>query len=302
MAVVLKSTITPSRSEAVVSIGADGSVVVSTSAVEMGQGSAATMAELAAGQLQVPAEDVQVARTDTASTPYDKVTSSSRTTSAVGIAVERACQDVCRQLGELQRGAPAPARAGRRPDWGAVVRAAGLTEVVGHGVYESAPGAGELDPDTSQGMVTDHWHQGAVTVEVEVDTDTGRVEVVAAHGASYAGRVVDPLRARKQTEGGMIFGLGPALFEELRYDGGEPATTTLSDYEIPSILDVPVRIGSTVLQSSGASGPHGLGENTVPPMAPAVANAVAAACGARVRDLPLTAEKVLRALHDRWEL
>lgn len=307
MAVVLKSTITPSRSEAVVTVGADGHVVVSTSAVEMGQGSAATMAELAARQLQVPPGDVHVAATDTAHTPYDKVTSSSRTTFAVGIAVERACQDICRQLDELQRSATtAPAHrttrgcsTDRQPDWGAVLRDAGLTEVSGNGVYESAPEAGQLDPETSQGRVTDHWHQGAVAVEVEVDTETGRVEVLGAHGASYAGRVVDALRARKQTEGGMVFGLGSALFEEMRYDNGEPATTTLSDYEIPSILDVPVRIGSTVLQATHASDPHGLGENTVPPMAPAIANAVAAATGARIRDLPLTAEKVLYALHEQ---
>ncbi|MGH3662061.1 MAG: molybdopterin cofactor-binding domain-containing protein, partial [Micromonosporaceae bacterium] len=95
-----------------------------------------------------------------------------------------------------------------------------------------------------------------------------------------------------------VFGLGQALMEELRYDSGEPMDTNLSDYQIPSIMDAPY-VTSTVLENSRPDAePHGIGESTVPPMAPAIANAVCAATGARVRDLPLTAEKLLRALRE----
>lgn len=296
VAVVLKSIITPSRSEATVSIAPDGEIVVRATAVEMGQGAAASVAELTACSLGVPVERVRVALVDTASTPYDKVTSSSRTTYTVGIAVQRACDDLCRRLRPLVPDLLADgADLGTVSEWAAIARAAGDRLPVGEGVFESPAGAGDLDDDT-QGIATDHWHQGAVAVEVEVDTETGRVEVLAAHGASYAGRVVDPLRAKKQTQGGMIFGLGSALLEDLRYDEGQPVTN-LSDYEIPSIVDAPVVLGSTVLESDDPHAhPAGIGENTVPPMAPAIGNAVTAATGVRIYDLPITSEKVLRAL------
>lgn len=276
VAVVLKTTRTPSRSEAFVELGADGGVTVRTSSVEMGQGSARSLAELAAARLGLPAEEVAVSLPDTTWTPFDQTTSSSRTTFAMGLAVERAADDLCRQIKELPAGA----------------------ELVGHGVYETPPGAGELDPETSQGNASVHFHQGAVGVEVEVDVETGRITVCRAHGAVYAGRVVDELRAAKQAEGGLVFGLGQALMEEVRFDSGEPLDTDLSNYQIPSILDAPA-ITSSVLSDPGTDAePHGIGESTVPPAAPAIANAVHAATGVRIRALPVTAEKVLRALRE----
>jgi CO/xanthine dehydrogenase Mo-binding subunit len=141
------------------------------------------------------------------------------------------------------------------------------------------------------------WHQGAVAVEIEVDTHTGRVRVLRAHGCSYAGRAIDRERIRKQTEGGMIFGMGQALMEEIVYDGGELSNGNFSDYQLPSILDAPVEITSTIVcDDDPQAAPHGVGENTVPPMAPAIGNAIFAATGTRVRELPLTAERVWRAI------
>ncbi|HVT66217.1 MAG TPA: molybdopterin cofactor-binding domain-containing protein, partial [Trebonia sp.] len=247
---------------------------------------------------------------DTDVTPFDTTSSSSRTTFALGTAVERACGDLLAQLAGIADRYPEPA-AGQAPgqpgadadaalSWKRLLAAAGIDRVSGHGSYASPPGAGKLDPDTSQGSASDHWHQGGVGVEVEVDTETGKVRVLRAHGASYAGRLVDPARAARQTTGGMVFGLGQALMEHLGYDAGQPVATTLSDYQLPSIRDVPPRIGATVLRSPDPDAePHGLGENTVPPMAPALANAIFDATGARIRDLPVTPEKVLRALREQ---
>jgi CO/xanthine dehydrogenase Mo-binding subunit len=312
VAVVLKSTRTPSRSEAHVVLDATGRVTVRTSSVEMGQGTHASMAELAAARLRMSADDVFVSMVDTHRTPFDTTTSSSRSTLTMGTAVELAVDDLRRRIDELAA-ARHPGVALTHAD-GAVTVAgpepvvlryedllgdAGLDELVGTGCYQSPPGAGEMDPETTQGSHTVSWHQGAVAVEVEVDVETGRVRVLRAHGASYAGRAVDGRRIRKQTEGGMIFGLGQALMEEVVYDDGQMTNPNLSDYQLPSILDAPEAIGSTVLTDPDpAAHPHGVGENTVPPMAPAVANAIWAATGVRGRDLPLTPERVLRAIHE----
>jgi len=307
VALVMKTTRTPSRSEAIVTLGADGQVTVRASAGEMGQGAAASLAELAGRRLGIEAGRVAVSVADTATTPFDTTSSSSRTTFAIGTSVERACKDLLARLAGIAdrypelppgEGPPEPAAgADACLAWKRLLAAAGIDSVSGHGGYASPPGAGKLDPDTLQGAASDHWHQGAVGVEVEVDTETGKVEVLRAHGASYGGRVVDPVRVRKQTTGGMVFGLGQALMEDLCYDAGQPAATTLSDYQIPSFLDVPPVIGATILASPDPEAePHGVGENTVPPMAPAVANAIFDATGARVRDLPITPERVLRAL------
>ena len=141
-----------------------------------------------------------------------------------------------------------------------------------------------------------------MAVEVEVDLRTGRTQVLRAHGNSYAGRIINAVRCKKQLEGGLIFGIGQALMEEVLFDGGELANANLSDYQLPSILDAPLRISSTAIPADHADAdPHGLGENTVPPLAPAIANAIFAATGARVRDLPLTAERVLQAINARNE-
>lgn len=307
VALVLKTTRTPSRSEATVILDQDGQITVCASAGEMGQGAAASLAELAARSLGIEAARVAVAVADTASTPFDTTSSSSRTTFALGTSVERACQDLLAQMARLAARYPdtgdgtakTAQGTGAGWSWKRLLAEAGVGSVSGHGGYVSPSGSGELDPDTCQGPASDHWHQGAVSVEVEVDTETGKVTVLGAHGASYAGRLVDPARARKQTTGGMVFGLGQALMEDLRYDAGQPVATTLSDYQVPSALDVPPLMVATVLRSPDPEAePHGVGENTVPPMAPALANAIFDATGARIRELPVTPERVLRALRE----
>ena len=98
----------------------------------------------------------------------------------------------------------------------------------------------------------------------------------------------------------MIFGMGQALMEEVIFDSGELSNSNFSEYQLPSILDAPVTISSSIISDPDPeSWPHGVGENSVPPIPPAIANAVFDAVGARVRDLPITAERVLRAIRDQ---
>jgi CO/xanthine dehydrogenase Mo-binding subunit len=141
----------------------------------------------------------------------------------------------------------------------------------------------------------------ACAVEVEVDRDTGAVRVTDAVLAVDVGTIINPVAHRGQLEGGFVFGLGAALQEEMLVDGGVVTTLSLADLKIPSVADVPplriVQIPTDV--GPGAFGAKMAGELTNAPVGPAVANAVAAASGVRVRELPVTAERVHRGLTGR---
>ncbi len=106
--------------------------------------------------------------------------------------------------------------------------------------------------------------------------------------------------ARLQNDGNVIYGLGPTLLEEIIFDGGQVTNPNLSDYMIPSFRDAPLELSSVSLESEGSHGAiHGIGEMTLPPVAPAIANAIEDAVGVRIKGLPITAEKVLRALREK---
>jgi len=312
LAVVMKGMTTPSRSEARVGVDRSGRVTVYSSTVELGQGARTVLAQLAAEPLGIPATMIRVVDPDTAVTPFDNRTTSSRSTYMMGNAVQAAATRLAARLRALAaerlevapedlelvagaccvRGAPE-----RCVGWGELVEAAGLEELREHGEFHNEGG---LDPETGHGVASSHWHQGAAGAEVEVDLETGLVRVLRLHAAVYAGRVVNPLTAALQNEGSMIMGLGSALFEELVYDAGQPLTTNLSDYLIPSFLDLPLELTHDLLERPGAE-IHGVGETALPPVPAAIGNAVARALGVRLTELPLTPERVLRALRRREE-
>jgi hypothetical protein len=143
------------------------------------------------------------------------------------------------------------------------------------------------DPETGQGQASHHWHQGAGACEIEVDRETGKIRVLRFSGASFAGQVINPELAKLQNDGNVIYGMGPALVEEMVVQGGQVVNANLSDYLIPSFLDAPEELVSAALEAEGSEF-HGIGEMTLPPVAPAIANAFD--YRVRIRDLP-TAEK-----------
>lgn len=293
IAVIVKTAPPGSRSEVRIEVRADGQVIVHTSSVDMGQGVLGTLAQLTAHHLGVDVEKVQVQNPD--SSMFDSMTAGSRTTFVADHAIREACDSIRRQVDELrglQQADPyAPV------DFGALMEEAGVARLVGEGVYQSPPSDALADPLDVKGEVADHWHQGAVGVEVAVDVETGKVEILRCHGAAWAGRVVNPIRARQQSEGSIIYGIGPAQFEEMIISDGQVANPNMSDYMIPSILDVPMELTSSSLESPDSDAAiHGVGEMTIPAVAPAIANAIARASGARIRDMPMTAERVLRAI------
>jgi len=305
---IIKSTVTPSTSTACLKLNDDGSLNVLTSSVEMGQGLKTALAVIAGEKLGIGVDRVSVSDVDTDVTPYDQQTSASRSTHAMGTAVMAAADDVMGQLRQLAAQEFEVALEdiefvdGRARVVGAPDRSASYAQLIAHGRRGNILGqgtfasSGGLDPETGQGIGSVHWHQGAGAAEVEVDLETGRVEVLRYHGSAYAGRVINPVQAELQTEGSVAFGIGHALFEEMVYDDGQLQNGNLGDYMIASFSDIPRSLSVSSVENLEANEIHGLGETSLPPVMPAIGNAVFRATGVRIRDLPITPEKVLRGL------
>ncbi len=311
LACTIKSTVTPSTSTAIVKLNDEGSLNVLTSSVEMGQGQKTAHAILAAERLGIPLEKVAVMSPDTDATPYDQQSSSSRTTYAGGAAIQLAVDDVKAQLTRLGAGllgareaeveiADGRVRTKAAPhrglEFGEVVRKTRSGNLIGRGTFQTTGG---LDPETGQGVASAHWNQAAAAAEVEVDLETGKVRLLRYHGASYPGRVVNPVQAELQLEGNVSFGLSQALFEEMVFEGGQLQNATLADYMLTSTLDMPRELGVHILENPARGDIHGIGETSLPPVMAAIGNAVYQATGVRVKDLPITPEKVLRGVRAR---
>ena len=312
LALVIKATITPSTSTAAIKLNEDGSVNVLISSVECGQGAKTVLAQIAADAMQVPVERVALSNPDTDVTPYDQQTSSSRTTFSMGGAVTQAAADLKQQLldhagilleasvqdlvienGQVTvRGTP-----NRFLPFGAIAMRSQQANLIGRGAFTTRGG---LDLATGQGVGSVHWHQGAIGCEVEVDMETGKVNVLRLSPSVFAGRVVNPRLCELQLEGCAIFGLGQALFEEMIYaDRGQLLNSNLGDYNIPSFEDIAPLIHSSALEHPESDELHGIGETLLPPVMAAIGNAVYNAVGVRLHDLPLTPEKILREMHNQ---
>lgn len=257
VAIMLKGMQTPSKAEAEIHQLPDGRYEVRSGTADMGQGATEMLTRLTAEYLGVPMDQVVAPTPDTDRVPYDTRTTSSRSTHMMSRALEAAAKDL------LNHG------------------------TIGRGFVSNEGG---LDPDTGQGIASSHWHQGAASAQVEVDTETGLIDVTTLYASSYAGRVVNRAGAELQNEGSMIMALGSALFEEIQYNQGQMANPNLSDYNIASALDC-ASISHRVMEIPGAE-VHGLGETAVPPVPPAIGNAVAS-LGYHPRRLPMTPERIL---------
>jgi CO/xanthine dehydrogenase Mo-binding subunit len=309
LALVIKATITPSTSAAALKLNEDGSLNVLTSSVELGQGAKTVLAQIAADALQVPIARVSVSDPDTELTPYDQQTSSSRTTFSMGGAIGKAAADLKRQLFDhaaelleasatdlvLEEGRVAVrGTPGRSLGYGEIAMRSNQGNLIGRGAFSTRGG---LDLETGQGIGSVHWHQGAIGCEVEVDVETGKVRVLRLSPCVFAGRVVNPRLCELQLDGCAIFGLGQALFEEMAYDDrGQLLNANLGDYNVPSFEDIPKELYPRALEHVDSDELHGIGETLLPPVMAAIGNAVYNAVGARIRDLPLTPEKILREI------
>jgi CO/xanthine dehydrogenase Mo-binding subunit len=296
----------PLASTATAHVLADGSVVLLCGTVEIGQGAKTVMSQIVAEELAVPFERVTVRPIDTAFTPFDRSTGSSRSTTVMGKAVELAGADARRQIVELAAEyfeCPEEAitlkdgdacAGGKKVSYGELIHkhfAMQGGELVGRGYAH-----GGMAPNPGNPLF---WEIGIGAVEVEVDKETGHVSVKRYVTAADAGRALHPIQCEGQDEGSAMMGFGHTFYESLQFDGGQIINSTLVDYKVPTFDDVPEQFESILIEDGNGPGPYGskgLGEGGIIPVAPAVANAIAWSTGARIKELPLTPEKVWRAL------
>jgi CO/xanthine dehydrogenase Mo-binding subunit len=315
VAVAIKSTSTPSTSAASVRLNADGSAVLLTSSAEIGQGAHTSLAQIVGDVLGLPLERVTVTFPDTDVTPYDKSTSSSRTTFHMGHAAQMAAGQIRDQL--LQAGASAlEARVEDLELKDLNLRVKGVPEKsltfaqLFRTIFGEASGSlfgnytlrteGGVDAKTGQGKGSSFWFYSAAGAEVEVDIETGKVRVLDVATAVDVGKAIHPKQCDLQNEGSALAGLGSALFEEMRFDNGQPINASFLDYLLPSLLDHPVEFKSVLVETPHPDGPFGakgMGEAALPPMAAAIGNAIAnALSGLRLRELPIKPDKIVAAL------
>jgi CO/xanthine dehydrogenase Mo-binding subunit len=310
-------TTSAASSNAWVRIGAHGEIELFIGASDVGGGTATSLGQIAAEELGIPLSDVRIVIADTDLTPFDHGTYSSRVTAYVGAAVKRAATDGRRQL--LQAAArlwnvdPADlrltgkkitARDRRSISFGKVLEKLEMTEILGVGSLESKRlWAGDKATD-GKDPPTPGWPFGAQAVEVEIDRETGVVKLLRVASAHDVGKAINPTAVTSQIQGGIMMGLGYALWEGLRFDDGRVANASLADYKIATARDIPHAV-PIIVEKKYASEPYGakgVGEMAVFGIAPAVANAVARATGVRIKDLPISAENLLEHLNRAKEV
>ena len=312
LAVGLKSGPTTGLSYSTVRLLADGSVVVSAGTSDMGQGARTIFAQIAAQELGAPLEWVTVVMGDTAVVPYDQQTSASRSSVLMGNAVLHACRDVQAKLRAMAARLESVEEAEVVVDRGEVrigERVMPIRDVLIRGLGRlggEVIGIGEMrkdaDPDHPLGGTAAFFEFNCTAVEVEVDRATGDVVVARHVTVSDVGKAMNPLQVRGQDEGAAIMGLGHTLMEHIIYDDrGRIRNLGAIDYRIPTSMDLPLVLESDIVENEDGPGPYGskgMSEGALLCVAPAVAAAVRDATGAVIRDLPLTPERVWRALND----
>lgn len=302
---------------AIVRINEDGTVTIHVGTVDIGQGCDTVFCQICAEELDVPMEDISLVSGDTSATTYTWATSASRLTYTGGNAVRLAAQDAKNQLLDLaatQLGVDRevleikdkkvfvrqePDKALTFGDLGAIscwVKGGAIIGKESFMVEEPA-----FDRSGFQGFpfgTMTAYIFAAQAAEVEVDVETGQVHVIRGAAAHDVGHAVNPQNVEGQIEGGYVQGIGYALTEEMVFDRGKVINPSFADYKIPPAADVPP-LKAIIVEAYDETGPFGakgIGESSLVGVPPAVANAIFDAIGVRITDLPITPEKVLKAL------
>jgi CO/xanthine dehydrogenase Mo-binding subunit len=286
-----------------VTIDEDGKVKVSSPVVDQGAGVLTVIVEVVGEELKIPADEIELKQLDSSTVPSDGGVGGSRATRVYGnasydagtkaraamIAIAAEKLGVKAEELEIANGAVAHRPSKRKMSFADVVKANGSPIRV-KGYYKSA----EKSHDASI---------SAQIAELHVDPETGQITLRQMVSSHTTGKVINPLMHQGQIEGGVVFGLGYALTEEVIFDGGTVTTANFGEFKIPNIQDIPplkTAVMENVPQGPGPYNSLAIGEVANTPTAAAIANAVADACGVRIMDLPITSEKVYQALKARY--
>jgi CO/xanthine dehydrogenase Mo-binding subunit len=307
-------------SSATIRLNTDGTAILLLGSVEIGTGSDTAMALLVAEELGIPLESIRVISGDTDTCPFDFGAIGSRTTQAMGVAVHQAIGGVKKQLLDFAENHLEAPREILAFEKGRIyvsensevgipiakvvdqltVNNGGPVVATGSNTTPSPPFNPKL-VDSLVGASRPFYAFGAQAAAVEVDKVTGKVDVLKVVAVHDVGKAVFREGIEGQIQGGVAMGVGYALSEEVLFSDGRPLNDSFLDYRLPTMRDVP-EIVSIILEKEYPKSPsdiRGVGEPTTIPTAAAVANAVYDAVGVRVRDLPLTPERVYWALMEK---
>jgi CO/xanthine dehydrogenase Mo-binding subunit len=267
-----------------------------------------TLTQIAAEELTLPMEKFRLSGADSKVTPYDSSTGSSRSTTLMGTAVQKAARDLKQQF--LQIGAQA---LGVRPkqvrveDGALICGESRLTfqeafeRRFGKGSGGEMIGRGAAGPEITGNQLPVFWEVGMGASEVAIDRETGEVRLKKFISVADVGKAVHPEHCVAQEEGAAMQGIGHTFFEQLIYENGQLLNPNLIDYRVPTFADVPEEFHTALIENEDGPGPfgvRGMAEGGILSVAPAVCNAIDRATGVRIKDLPLTPERVWRALKD----
>jgi CO/xanthine dehydrogenase Mo-binding subunit len=313
LAVAAKSGPTTGLSNATVRLLSDGSAIVYSGTSDMGQGARTVFAQIAGEELGIPVGSISVVMGDTAVVPYDQQTSASRSTVLMGTAVQRACQAIHAQLrpiaarlhGVDESAVVVERGVVRLPDGElplAEVARAGLRkmggELIGNGVMrkDAIPG------HPLQGTAA-FFEFNCTACEVEVDPATGELTIIRHVSVGDTGKSLNPMQVHGQDDGAAIMGIGHALMEHYIFDeSGRVRNLGAIDYRIPTSKDLPLEMISESVENADGPGPYGskgVSEGSILCVAPALGAAVRQAIGVAIRDLPLSPERVWRAMKEK---
>jgi len=295
------------RAYAMVTMDARGVVTIQHNAPEIGQGTHNLFSVIAAQTLSLPQEQVRVRTPDTAvSLPFAGV-SAQRTTMQMGNAVHNACNDLKRDL----LGIAAQAKGGKAEEWQLIqgrlcwgetsFAIADIIRLIGGGVVLKAVGYHSVPPMVKDSAFAgmDHWAPSGAAVDLEVNRDTGELRILGYAVIADAGKAIHYPSAKSQVDGGAVMGFGHALFEETIYQEGQFQNGDPFQYRLPVMEDIPQNFYSSMLEKGDGPGPFGskgMAQTSIVTVGPAIGNAIYDALGVRIRSLPITPEKILRAM------
>ena len=294
-------------SVALVRLGPDGYVSILAGSTEMGQGVKTTFTQIVAEELALPRDRVQMVPVDTTVTPYDHSTGASRSTTVMGRAVQAAARDLKRQLRAIAAKAFGVTAGKVKLSEGRLVageQAMSLSDALAHrfgAVAGELVGRGTMGPEMVGWKTPVLWEVGMGVAELEIDRDTGALNLASYVSVADVGKAIHPQHCIGQEEGAAMMGIGHTFMEQMIHDDHQLLNPNLVDYRVPKFRDLPAEYHTYLVENRDGIGPYGsrgMGEGGIFSVAPSVVSALARATGVRIRDLPLTPERVWRALRD----